>query len=66
MPGTPEQGEGGLPFYRVVAALDHSDIMAYGAEQPLRPGMLASADIRVDERTLLQWLLEPLYSIKGY
>lgn len=66
VPGTPEQGEGGLPFYRVVAALDHSDIMAYGAEQPLRPGMLASADIRVDERTLLQWLLEPLYSIKGY
>ena len=64
--GTPEPGADGRPFYRIVAALDQQSMMAYGVEQRLLPGMLASADIRVDERSLLEWLLEPLYSIKGY
>lgn len=66
VPGTPEEGESGRPFYRILATLDRQSITAYGDEQPLRPGMVASADIRVDERSLLEWLLEPLYSIKGY
>ena len=64
--GTPESGADGRQFYRIVAALDHQSIRAYGMDQRLRPGMLASADIRVDERSLLEWLLEPLYSIEGY
>jgi hypothetical protein len=27
--------------------------------------MLLSADIELDKRSLLEWLLEPLYSLRG-
>lgn len=64
--GTPVVSDGGQSFYRVLAQPARQGVEAYGEEQPLRPGMRVSADIRIDERTLLEWLLEPLYSIKGY
>jgi membrane fusion protein len=58
-------GAGPMPAYRVLATLDQQSVLAYGAEQPLRPGMALSADVIVDERSLLEWLLEPLFSIRG-
>lgn len=57
---------GGQPFYRLIADLDKQSITAYGKEQRLLPGMSVSAEIRVEHRTLMEWLLEPLYSLKGY
>jgi membrane fusion protein len=27
--------------------------------------MTISADVRLEERSMLQWLLEPIYSLKG-
>jgi hypothetical protein len=27
--------------------------------------MMLSADVTLDERTLFEWLLEPLYSLRG-
>ncbi len=59
-------GDGGLPYYRLIADLDKQTILAYGKELPLRPGMRLTADINVDRRSLLEWLLEPLYSVRGY
>ena len=59
-------GDGGLPYYRIVAELDRQTILAYGKELPLRPGMRLTADINVDRRSLFEWLLEPLYSIRGH
>jgi membrane fusion protein len=53
------------PVYKVVADLKSQDVKAYGKEIMLRPGMLLTADIIVDERTLFEWLLEPLYSLRG-
>ena len=64
--GTPVVTENGQSFYRVLAQPAQQGMAAYGQQQPLRPGLRVSADIRIDERTLLEWLLEPLYSIKGY
>lgn len=64
--GTPVVTENGQSFYRVLAQPAQQGVAAYGQHQPLRPGLRVSADIRIDERTLLEWLLEPLYSIKGY
>ncbi|MEI7948663.1 MAG: HlyD family efflux transporter periplasmic adaptor subunit [Gammaproteobacteria bacterium] len=57
---------GGMPYYRLIADLDKQTILAYGKELPLRPGMQLAADISVDRRSLLEWLLEPLYSIRGH
>jgi membrane fusion protein len=53
------------PVYRVTVALARQAIEAYGAEVRLKPGMLLSADIELDKRSLLEWLLEPLYSLRG-
>jgi membrane fusion protein len=51
--------------YRSLAELDKQSISAYGREVPLRPGMSFMADVVLEERSLLEWLLEPLYSLRG-
>lgn len=50
------------PVYRTRVRLDRTTVDAYGAEARLRPGMTLTADIIVDRRTLLEWLLDPLYA----
>lgn len=59
------QLHGELPLYRARVALAAQSVPAYGEVLPLRAGMTLSADIVVDERSLLEWLLEPLYSLRG-
>ena len=49
--------------YRVVVALDRQDIDAYGRAEPLRPGMAVEADILLERRRLIEWVLDPLYAI---
>jgi membrane fusion protein len=51
------------PVFRVRVALVHEFIDAYGKIYPLQPGMLLSAEIVFDRRTLLQWLFDPLYAV---
>lgn len=58
-------GGAAQPVYRVLATLQSQHITAYGQQQPLRPGMALSADVVIDQRSLLEWLLEPLFSIRG-
>lgn len=55
----------GEPVYRARITLQHDDIEAYGKRYPLQAGMLLQADIFLENRPLYQWLLKPLYSIKG-
>jgi membrane fusion protein len=60
--GRAEQGE---PFYRVTVGLTNQDVMAYGRREPLKPGMLLEADIMGESRSLIEWVFEPLFSVKG-
>ena len=53
------------PVYKVVATLESQYVQAYGKELPLSVGMLLSADVVLDKRSLFEWLLEPVYSLKG-
>lgn len=53
------------PVYRVAAKLEQDYVNAYGNRVRLRSGMTVSADIRLGERTLMEWLLEPIYSLRG-
>ena len=53
------------PAYKVTATLATPTVKAYGKNFSLKPGMTLSADVQLGERSLLQWLLEPLYSLKG-
>lgn len=53
------------PVYRVEVALGKQEIRAYGNHVPLQPGMTLSADIVLEERSLISWLFEPILSLKG-
>jgi membrane fusion protein len=48
------------PAYRVTAALDRADIDAYGKRIALQPDMLLKADIILEKRSLVSWLMTPL------
>jgi membrane fusion protein len=51
-------------FYKVDVSLEHQQITAYGMKHHLEPGMAISADIMLEKRTLLEWILEPLFTMK--
>ncbi|MBC2886321.1 HlyD family efflux transporter periplasmic adaptor subunit [Ochrobactrum sp. CM-21-5] len=51
--------------YRITVQPDQPNVMAYGIAEPLRAGMGVEADLLLDTRPLYQWLLEPLYSLRG-
>ncbi|WP_043062297.1 HlyD family efflux transporter periplasmic adaptor subunit [Brucella anthropi] len=51
--------------YRITVEPDQPNVMAYGKAEPLRAGMGVEADLLLDTRPLYQWLLEPLYSLRG-
>lgn len=53
------------PAYLVHASLATNEIMAYGRPLNLKSGMTLSADIKLSERNLIEWILEPLISLKG-
>lgn len=53
------------PSYRVIVKLDKNTITAYGRKIPLRAGMMLDADIILERRSLLRWVFDPVYSIKG-
>jgi len=53
------------PTYRVIVTLHEQSIQAYGKATFLRAGMTLDADIIIEERSLLRWLFDPVFSIKG-
>ena len=59
---TPVKLEG--PAYRATVALERPDINAYGKRVPLQPDMLLKADIILEKRTLVDWILNPLLSAR--
>jgi membrane fusion protein len=52
-------------FYRAIVQLDQQSVLAYGKQEPLRPGLAVEADILGDSRKLYEWLFEPIYALKG-
>jgi membrane fusion protein len=53
------------PLYRIRLTLDSQTITAYGKPLPLKSGMVIDASIHLDHRRLVEWILEPLFSITG-
>ena len=53
------------PVYRVRVTLADQFVQAYDKKFPLQAGMLLEADIILEERSLGQWLLKPIYALKG-
>lgn len=55
----------GEPSYRVTVLLDKQYVEAYNKTFDLQAGLTLDADIVYDERSLISWLLDPIYRIKG-
>ena len=53
------------PLYQIVVRLPAQSIRAYGKPVALRPNMLIDADIQVETRRLIEWIIEPLTTITG-
>jgi membrane fusion protein len=52
-------------LFLVHVALDQSVVRAYGADIPLHAGHTLTADIEIDRRTLIRWMLDPLFAFSG-
>ena len=52
------------PVYRIKVSLIKSTVTAYGDEAALKPGMTLQGNIITDNRSLVEWMLDPLFSLK--
>jgi membrane fusion protein len=52
-------------LYRITVRPDHPFVTAYGRQEPLQVGMQLEAHILAESRPLYQWILDPLYSLRG-
>lgn len=52
-------------FFIVRVALESAQVQAYGQAIALRPGHTLSADIEIDRRRLIRWMLDPLFAFSG-
>lgn len=53
------------PVFRIRVSLSRDAMQAYGESIAMQPGMLVSAEIVFDRRSLLQWLFDPIYAVRG-
>ncbi len=52
------------PAYRIVVDLAGQTVVGNGEQLPLRSGMLLSADLLMEKRSLLEWLFQPLLQLR--
>ena len=53
------------PLYQIVVDPAHQVAAAYGEAVPLRPGMQLEADVLAETRRLVEWVLDPLFTLTG-
>lgn len=63
--GTVSTGAANEPVYRITVTLASQTATAYGEPVPLQPGMRLEADVVIESRRLIEWVLDPLYSLTG-
>ncbi|MCA3217795.1 MAG: HlyD family efflux transporter periplasmic adaptor subunit [Burkholderiales bacterium] len=55
-------GEG---LYRITVALGQPSVNVYGKLQPLSAGMQLEADVLQDTRSIIEWVFDPIASLRG-
>jgi membrane fusion protein len=63
--GAPVTASATEPLYRISVRLASQSVLAYGQTQALQAGMTLEADVLRETLRLYEWMLEPLYSLKG-
>lgn len=62
----PRAGPNGpMPVYLVTADLSEPWIKAFGRQQPLAPGMTLTARIVTENRSLFEWLFQPVFAVRN-
>ena len=61
--GTP--GTSAEALYRITVALERQHVMAYGKAAALQPGMQLDADVLLERRRLVEWVLDPVLTLTG-
>ena len=59
------QQMGGEGLYRITVKLANQSVNTYGKLQPLSAGMQLEADVLQDTRRVIEWMFEPVLSLKG-
>jgi membrane fusion protein len=52
------------PAYRIDVKLEQQTVGSGAQQFPLRPGMMASADILLEKRTVFEWIFEPVLALR--
>lgn len=55
----------GEPYYKIKARLIKPYVSVYGKQVRLTHGMMLTAIIRGEKKTIWQWVLDPIYSYYG-
>jgi len=53
------------PMYSIKVKLAEQSATAYGEAIALQPGMQLDADVFIERRRLIEWVLDPLYTLTG-
>jgi membrane fusion protein len=53
-------------FYRVIVTPDRQDVTVYGQPKPLQASMQVDASVLLERRPIYQWILEPLFDVRGF
>src|SRR5262249_11872705 len=53
------------PAYKITVDLDRQDVTGLGERRPLQPDMPPKADIVLDRRPLLAWLIDPILGARS-
>jgi membrane fusion protein len=53
------------PVYLLSVSLNDQSIAAFGERVPLQPGMTLQANLILDRRSFLDWLLEPINAVRN-
>jgi membrane fusion protein len=53
------------PVYRISVSLASQTVIAYGEPVPLQPGMQLEAHVLIESRRLIEWVLDPLFTLTG-
>jgi membrane fusion protein len=53
------------PVYRITVSLVQQTAVAYGEPVALQAGMRLEADILIERRRLIEWVLDPVFTLTG-
>ncbi len=56
---------GAEALYRITVTLERQQATVYGKPVRLQPGMQLDADILLERRRLIEWVLDPIYTLTG-